>query len=108
MKFPIGNYYVEVIDKQYRVHPTKNIILRLHDESKSLRIQYQVQKITQIRRKQKVIENIKDEFIVKNYPKNKQPVIQHQQPKVTPPNCPSSKRKNWLDFDKGYYCQNCE
>ena len=36
----------------------------------------------------------------------KQPVI--QQPKVKPPNCPSCKRKKWLEFDKGYYCENCE
>ena len=24
------------------------------------------------------------------------------------PNCPSCKRNNWLEFDKGYYCKNCE
>ena len=22
--------------------------------------------------------------------------------------CPSCKGNNWLEFDKGYYCQNCE
>ena len=24
------------------------------------------------------------------------------------PNCPSCKQNNWLEFDKGYYCENCE
>ena len=24
------------------------------------------------------------------------------------PNCPRCKRNNWLEFDKGYYCRNCE
>ena len=43
---------------------------------------------------------------MKNYPKSKQPII--QQPKFTLPNCPSCKRNNWLEFDKGYYCKNCE
>ena len=45
-------------------------------------------------------------FIVKNYPKNIQPII--QQSKFKPPNCHSCKRNNWLEFDKGYYCKNCE
>ena len=45
-------------------------------------------------------------MVVKNYPKNKQPIIQQQ--KFKPPNCPSCKQKNWLEFDKGYYCTNCE
>ena len=40
--------------------------------------------------------------MVKSYPKNKQPIIQKQLP-----NCPSCKRNNWLEFDKGY-CRNCE
>ena len=44
-------------------------------------------------------------MVVKNYPKNKKQPI-HQQPKL--PNCPSCKRNNWLEFDKGYYCKNCE
>ena len=38
--------------------------------------------------------------------KNKQPI--QQQKKYKPPNFPSCKRNNWLEFDKGYYCQNCE
>ena len=57
MKFLHGNYYVEVKDHRYRIHPTENIILRLRDEPKSLRTQYQVQNNTQIRRDQKVIKN---------------------------------------------------
>ena len=27
---------------------------------------------------------------------------------MKPPNCPSCKRNIWLEFDRGYYCQNCE
>ena len=45
-------------------------------------------------------------MIVKNYPKNKQPNIQQQ--KIKPPNCPSCKQNNWLEFDKGFICKNCE
>ena len=97
--------YVEVKDQRYKIHPTENIILRKRDESKSLRSQYQVQNQTQIRRNQKAIKNDNDQLIVENYPKNKnkQPHIQKQLP-----NCPSCKQKYWLEFDKGYYCTNCE
>ena len=107
MKYLNGEYYVEVRDHRYKIHPPENIILRKRDEPKSLRTQYQVQNETQIRKNQKVIRNDNDELIVKSYPKNKnkQPIIQ-QQSKL--PNCPSCKRKNWLKFDKGYYCKNCE
>ena len=45
-------------------------------------------------------------MIVKNYPKNKQPIQQQQKNK--PPNCPSCKQNIWLGFDKGYYFKNCE
>ena len=45
-------------------------------------------------------------MIVKNYPKIKQSFI--QQPKFNLPNCPSCKRNDWLEFDKSYYCKNCE
>ena len=105
MKYLNGNYYVEVKDHRYKIHPTENIILRLRDEPKSLRTQYQVKNETQIRRNQKVIRNKNNEVVVKNYPKNKQPI---QQQKFKPPNCPSCKRNNWLEFNKGYYCKNCE
>ena len=106
MKYLNGEYYVEVKDHRYKIHPTENIILGLRDEPKSLRTRNQVQNETQIRRNQKVIKNIKndnDQLILKNYPKNKQPVIQPQYPI-----CPSCKQNNWLEFDKGYYCKNCE
>ena len=106
MKYVNGEYYVEVKDHRYKIHPTENIILRLRDEPKSLRTQYQVQNETQIRKNQKVIKNDNDQLIVKNYPKNKQPIIQQQ--KFKTPNCPSCKQNNWLEFDKGYYCTNCE
>ena len=107
MKYLDGNYYVEVIDHRYKIHPFENIILKLRDEPKSLRAQYQVQNDTQIRKNQKVIKNDNNELIVKNYPKKKQS-IQQQQPKFNLPNCPSCKQKSWLEFNKGFYYQNCE
>ena len=105
MKYLNGEYWVEVKDHRYKIHPTENIILRKRDPPTSLRTQYQVQNETQIRKNQKVIKN-DDQLIVKNYPKNKQPIIQQQKFKL--PNCPSCKQNNWLEFDKGYYCTNCE
>ena len=108
MKYLNGRFYVEVKDHRYKIHPTENILLRLRDEPKSLRTQYQVQNETQIRKNQKVIKNDNDQLVVKNYPKNKnkQPIIQQQ--KFKPPNCPSCKQNTWLEFDKGFYCTNCE
>ena len=102
MKYLDGNYYVEVKDHRYKIHPTENIILRKRDEPKSLRTQYQVQNETKIRRKQKVVKK-DDQLVVKNYPKNKRSIIQKQLQ-----NCPNCKQNNWLEFDKGYYCTNCE
>ena len=99
MKYPDA-IYVEVKYYRYNFHSTENIILRLRDEPKSLRTQYQVQKETQIRKNQKVVEN-NGKLEVRNHPKNKQPIKQQ-------PNCPSCKRNNWLEIDKGYYCKNCE
>ena len=106
MNYLNGEYYVEVRDHRYKIHPTENIILRKRDPPSSLRTQYQVQNETQIRKNQKVIKNDNDELVVKNYPKNKQPIVQQQ--KFKSPNCPSCKQNNWLEFDKCYYCQNCE
>ena len=71
MKHLNGQYYVEVKDHRYKIHPTENTILRKRDPPKSLRTQYQVQNETQIRRNQKLIKNDNDQLIVKNYPKNK-------------------------------------
>ena len=104
MKYLNGEYYVEVKDHRYKIHPTENKILRKRDEPKPLRTQYQVQNETQLRRNQKVVKN-EDQLIVKNYPRNKKQPIQ-QQPKL--PSCPSCKRNIWLEFDEGYYCTNCE
>ena len=101
MKYLNGEYYVEVKYHRHKIHPTENIKLRKRDPPTSLRTQYQVQNETQIRKNQKVIRNDNDQLVVKNYPKNKQPI--KQQPKL--PNCPSCKRNNWLEFDKGYYCK---
>ena len=106
MKYPNKRYYVEVKDHRYKIHPTENIILRLRDPPKSLRTQYQVHNETQNRKNQKVIKNDNDQFLVKNYPINKQPTIKQQ--KFKPPNCPSCKQNNWLEFDKGNYCKKCE
>ena len=102
MKYLNGEYYVEVKDHRYRIHPTENIILRKRDPPTSLRTQYQVQNETEIRRNQKVIKNDNNQ-LVKNYPKINPPIIQKQLP-----NCPSCKRNKWLEFDKSYYCRNCE
>ena len=106
MKYLNGEYYVEVRDHRLKIHPTENIILPKRDEPKSLRTQYQVQNETQIRKNQKVVKNDNDQLVVKNYPKNKQSITQQQIFK--PPNCPSCKQNNWLKFEKGYYCTNCE
>ena len=106
MKFLDGKCYVEVKNHRYKNHPTENISLRKGDPPLSLRTQYQVQNETQIRRNQKVIKNDNDELTVENYPKNKQPII--QQLKFEPPNCPNCMKNNWLEFDKGWYSQNCE
>ena len=104
MKYLNGEYYVEKKDHRYRIHPTENIILRKRNPPTSLRTQYQVQNETQIGRNQKVIKNDNDELIIRNYPKNKQLLQQ----KNKPPNSLSCKRNIWLEFDKGYYCKNCE
>ena len=106
MKYLNGQYYVEVKDYRYKFHPTENIVLRKRDPPTSFRTQYQVQNQTKIRRNQKVIKNDNDQLVVKNYPRNKQPIIQQQ--KFKPSNCPSCKGNNWLKFDRGYYCKNCE
>ena len=106
MKYLNGEFYVNVKDHRYKIHPTEIFILRKRDPPKSLRTQYQVQNETQIRRKKKFVENDNDQLIVKNYPKNNQPI--RQQPKFKPPNCPSCKQNTRLEFDKCYYCKNCE
>ena len=105
MKFLNGEHYLEVKDKRYRIHPTEFIPSTLRDPPNSLRTQYQVQNKFQIRKNQKVIKNDNDELTVKNHPKE-QPNI--QQRKSNLPSCPSCTRNNWLEFDKGYYCENCD
>ena len=62
--------------------------------------------LTKFRRNQKVIKIDNDHLVVKNYPKNKQPIF--QQHKFKPPYCPTCKQNNWLEFDKGYHCKDCE
>ena len=101
MKYLNGQYYVEVKDYNYKIHPTENIILRKRDPPASLRTQYQIKNQTQILTNQKVIRNDDNQLIVKNYPKNKnkQPYI--QQRKLDLPNRPYCKKNNWIEFDKG-------
>ena len=106
MKYFNGEYYVEAKDHRYIIHPTGSILLRKQDPPTSLRTQYQVQNETQLRKNQKVIKTDNDQLVVKNYPKNNQP--KSQQLKFKPPNCPNCKQNNWLEFDRGYYCKNCE
>ena len=100
MKYLKGDYYVEVKDHRYRIHP-ENIILRKRGPPLSLRTQYQVQNDTQIRKNQKVIRTDNDELEVKNYPKNKQPIVHKS--KFKPSDCPTCKQNIWLEVDKGYY-----
>ena len=94
MKYLNGRCYVEVKDHRYKIHPTENNILRKRDPPNSLRTQYQVQNETKVRRNQKVFKIDNDQLIVKNYPRNKQPI--NQQQKFNPPNCPNCKLNNWL------------
>ena len=105
MKYLDVNYYVEVKYKRYRIHPTETITLRLLDQPIFLRIQCQVLKDTQIGKNQKIVENI-EKLEVKNYPRSKQPLI--HQPEFKTPSCPTCKQNIWLEFDKGYFCRNCE
>ena len=98
MKYLDGNYYVEVKDHRYRIHPTEKIILRKRDPPTSLRTQHQIQNENQIRRNQRVIKNDNDQLVVKNYPTNEQPIVQKQ--KFKHHNCPSCKQNAWLEFDK--------
>ena len=46
MKNLDGNYYVEVKDHRYKIHPTENIFLGKRDPPSSLRTQYEVQNET--------------------------------------------------------------
>ena len=84
MKYLNGIYYVEVKDHRYRIHPIENNILRKRVSPISLGTQYKVQNNTQMMKNQKGIRDDHNEIVVKNYPKNKQPII--QQPKLRPQN----------------------
>ena len=72
MKILNGEYYVEVRDHRYENHPTEDNILRKRDPPTSLKIQYQVQNETHIRKNQRVIRDGNNELVLKNYPKNNQ------------------------------------
>ena len=77
MNYLNGEYYVEVKDHRYTIHPSENMISRKRDPPTSLRTHNQAQNETQIRRNQKVIKNDNDQLEVKNYPKNNQPIVQN-------------------------------
>ena len=62
MKYLNGEYYVEVKDHRYKIHPTENIILRKRDPPTS---EYQVQNNIQVRKNQKVIKDDNDQISVK-------------------------------------------
>ena len=98
MKYLDGNYYVEVKDHRNKNHPSYNITIRLQDEPKFLRPQYQVQNDIQIRKNQKDIKNANNELIIQKYPKIEQTI--NQQPNFTPPHSRNCKRNNRLEFDK--------
>ena len=66
MKNLNGEYYIEVKDHRYKIHPTENVILRKRDPPQSLRTHYQVHNDTQIRKNQKVIRDDNKELVVKN------------------------------------------
>ena len=104
MKYLNSEYYVEVRDHRYKIHPPEKITLRTRDPPTSLRTQCPFQNETQIRKNQKVVRDDNNELVIKNYPKNKQPNIQQQKYKL--PNCPSCKQNMWLEFDKGFIVKN--
>ena len=52
MKYLNEDYFVEVTDHRYRIHPTEKIFLAKRDPPISLRTQHQVQNNTQIRKNQ--------------------------------------------------------
>ena len=66
MKILYGEFYVEIKDQRYEIHPTENIILRKRDPPQFLRTQYQVQNNTQIKKNQKVVRTDNDVIVVKN------------------------------------------
>ena len=97
---------VEVEHKRYITHPNGNTIIRERKEPKNIRTQYQVHNETKMRKDQEVNKNDNNELEVKHYQKRKEPII--QQTKINLPNCPDCKQNNWIEFNRGYYCQNCE
>ena len=52
-----ANYYVEIKDKKFFIHPNEKNIIGLRNSSKPLRTQHQVQNETQFRKNQKTIRN---------------------------------------------------
>ena len=56
MKYLDGNYYVEVREHRYKIHPTENIILRKQDPPRELNIKFRMRlKYGEIRKLIKMI-----------------------------------------------------
>ena len=106
MKYNNGNYFVDVKDKRYISHPGENIKLRLCDQPRSLRDQYQVQNQQKFRKNQKVFRTDNIEFIVKNYPETKKPSI--EKPKNNLSFCLGCRRYNWTEYTHGYFRRTVE
>ena len=56
MKYLNGEYYVEIKDHRYKIHPTEINIIRKRDPPISLRFQYQIQNETQIKKNKKLLK----------------------------------------------------
>ena len=105
MKHLNVRYYTEGNDKRYNIHASESNILPERKPPQYLRTQYQGQNDTKIRRKQKIIKIDNNELEVESYPKKEKPII--EKGKINLSFCPICE-ENWVDFDRGYYCQNCE
>ena len=57
MKYLNGEFYVEVKDHRYKIHPTENIKFSQRDPPLSLGTQYQNENETQIRKILKAVES---------------------------------------------------
>ena len=72
-----------------------------------MRTQYQeVQNNTQLKKNQNVNENEKIQLVVKYYPKKQSPFL--HKPEFNFLKGLSCNRISWLDFDRGWCCENCE
>ena len=92
-------------EKEFIHMNTKKI--RERDPRKSLRTQYQVFNETKIRRNQKLNKNQNVEIEVNSFPIGKSYKKIFEKPNIDL-EIPSCIKRIWIDFDQGYYCENCE